>query len=109
MAWQYHKKFSGQCGLGTRFIEVKEGMITTPENELTADQKRRLEESPLRSRLSPPSEPKQSESSLVLGEDQSLFSQSQVEEPAALPTEEKPKPKRKRATRKKSSSKKSEG
>ena len=109
MTWQYHKKFSGQCGLGEGSIKVEEGVILTPENELTADQKRRLDESPLWSRVSPPSKPKQSASSSDLGADQPLFSDV-VEEPEALPVEEeKPKPKRKRAPRKKSTAKKSEG
>lgn len=110
MTWQYHKKFSGQCGFGEGFIEVKEGVLTTPEKELTAEQKRRLEESPKWSRVSPPSKPKQSASSSDLGADQSLFSGVVEEPPAALPVEEeKPKPKRKRAPRKKSTAKKSEG
>lgn len=109
MTWQYHKEFSGRCGFGEGFIEVEKGVILTPENELTADQKRRLDESPQWSRVSPPSKPKQSASSSDLGADQSLFSDV-AEEPEALPVEEeKPKPNRKRAPRKKSTAKKNEG
>ena len=110
MKWRYHKDFSGKCGFGAGYIEVENGVLTTPENELTADQIRRLEESPLWSLLSPPSKPEQSESSSDSGADQSLFPLDKVEEPEALPVEEdKPKPKRKRAPRKKSTAKKSEG
>jgi len=110
MKWQYHKSFTGKCGFGEGYIDVKEGVLTTPENELTENQKRRLEESNLWCLLSPPSNPEQSENSSVSGSDTSLFSLGEVAEPIALPVEkEKPKPKRKRAPRKKSTPKKSEG
>lgn len=110
MTWRFHRDFSGECGFGDSYIRVEKGALTTPQNELTEDQKRRLEESPLWSRVSPPSKAKQSASSSDLAADLSLFSPNEVEEPEALPIEEeKPKPKRKRTQRKKSTSKKSEG